>query len=729
MRIGWGNPGVINVTAGGQVSALDDSDKTRAELNDMYVGYTTASQYNQSGGKTNVANNFLIGSGSTVDLSGGEFYTKLKTAANGYTNTPSTNGHLFVGRQGSTNDLLKIRGGALVNIGGRFLLASSGAGGNNSVVQQTGGTVTTGLNLVVADTGGSATYFLGDPDGVANPTLTLNSELSRIGRRGDGKMFQIGGTATFNGGVAIGDDASTAPGETDNATGLYEISGGTLNANLAGDALRIGSAGNGTLRVVGQDGVINVTGNLTSSNTSDGVGNLAYKFQTGESLSQINVTGNATLGFNSGLSMDTSAVVTPASGSTYNLATAVDVIDNGLLVTSPGWTYQIVSGGAGEILQAVKTTPQYWDTNDSTPGAGGASPSGNWDGVATNFSTDSTGSSSTAAVTGFADDVVFAAGSDGTGSYTVTVSGTQTAHAVQVARGNVAITGGTVAVGNFDVASGATGTVSSNVSGDAFGRVIKTGDGTLSLTAANTYTGGTMVNAGKLQVTRLHENNPVTIAGGTLQVVDSSPTFPNHPAGSDAAVSQPKQLTITGTGKLDLGNNDMIVAYGASTPYAGASPAAALEDLIAQGFNGGDWLGTGITSSAAASDDAAGNFVLAIVDNANLPQPYGASNGGDNFDGVDVPLESVLVKFTHRVDLNLDGLVTDADAITFSTNYETGAPAYWAIGDLDYDGVFTDNDAIIFGTFYDTGLAHLPEPASIGMVGIAAAALIRRRRR
>jgi autotransporter-associated beta strand protein len=269
------------------------------------------------------------------------------------------------------------------------------------------------------------------------------------------------------------------------------------------------------------------------------------------------------------------------------------------------------------------------------------------------------------------------------------------------------------------------------VAEDVPGRSLtKEGTGILQLTnLANTYTGGTIVNAGTLAVGRLHENNAVTINAGLLKVFDSSPTFPNHPEGNNASLSQPKQLTINGTGTLDLGNNDMVIAYGASTPYAGVSPAAALEDLIAQGFNGGDWLGTGITSSAAASGDAAGNFVLAIVDNAALPQPYGASNGGDNFSGVDVPLESVLVKFTHRVDLNLDGLVTDADAIIFSTNYEAGAAANWGIGDLDYDGTFTDNDAIIFGTFYDPGLAHLPEPGAIGVFALLGVLASRRARR
>ena len=362
-------------------------------------------------------------------------------------------------------------------------------------------------------------------------------------------MIQTGGTATFNAGLAVGDDDSTDPGETDNATGLYEISAGTLTTNLAGDALRLGSAGNGTLRVVGQDGVINVNGNLTSSNTSDGAGNLAYKFESGESLSTVNVTGTATFAFNSGLAIDSSAIPTPASGTTYDLVSAADVTDNGLLLTDWGWTHQVVTGGAGELLQAVKTTPQYWDTDGTTPGAGGAAPSGAWNGSAANFSTDSTGSSATGATTGVLDDVVFAAGSDGTGSYTVTVSGTQTAHAVQFARGDVLLSGGTLAVGHFDAVSGATGTVSSNVTGDAFGRVIKSGAGTITLASANSYGGGTTVNGGTLVVA-----NADALGGGALAINDAT---------AQAQVGLPKAiklagLTTTGSGKLDLTDNKLI---------------------------------------------------------------------------------------------------------------------------------------------------------------------------
>ena len=52
-------------------------------------------------------------------------------------------------------------------------------------------------------------------------------------------------------------------------------------------------------------------------------------------------------------------------------------------------------------------------------------------------------------------------------------------------------------------------------------------------------------------------------------------------------------------------------------------------------------------------------------------------------------------KFTHRADINLDGLVTPDDSAVFGGNYDESADATWATGDLNYDATFTPDDASI----------------------------------
>ena len=116
------------------------------------------------------------------------------------------------------------------------------------------------------------------------------------------------------------------------------------------------------------------------------------------------------------------------------------------------------------------------------------------------------------------------------------------------------------------------------------------------------------------------------------------------------------------------------------------------------GFNGGDWLGKGITSSSANGNR---NFALAVSDNARLTIPFDSTR---LFAGEAVDTTSVLVKFTHRVDLDLDGVITTNDATIFNSNYGEGATSRWAIGDVDFDGLFTTNDATLFNSFYDESL-------------------------
>lgn len=97
--------------------------------------------------------------------------------------------------------------------------------------------------------------------------------------------------------------------------------------------------------------------------------------------------------------------------------------------------------GAALLPQPLEAANLYWDINGTTIGAGGAAPSGTWDGTATNWSGDSTGNSTTAAwINGSA--AVFSAGTEATGSYTITLSGAQTASGLTFEEGTATLSGG-----------------------------------------------------------------------------------------------------------------------------------------------------------------------------------------------------------------------------------------------------------------------------------------------
>jgi hypothetical protein len=161
-------------------------------------------------------------------------------------------------------------------------------------------------------------------------------------------------------------------------------------------------------------------------------------------------------------------------------------------------------------------------------------------------------------------------------------------------------------------------------------------------------------------------------------------------------------ISVAAAGQLDLTDNDLIV------DYTGSSPAGAVEAMVASGFDLGDWLGNGITSSVAAAPASNSNFALGVAENNLLVNPFGNGTTGPLFSGQSVDGTAVLVKFTHRVDLDLDGLVTGNDAAVFNGAFSEGdGGATWMSGDVDYDGLWTGNDAAIFNSFYDESLPQI----------------------
>ena len=118
--------------------------------------------------------------------------------------------------------------------------------------------------------------------------------------------------------------------------------------------------------------------------------------------------------------------------------------------------------------------------------------------------------------------------------------------------------------------------------------------------------------------------------------------------------------------------------------------------------------------------------------------------GKASLGGQAVATTDTLVMYTYAGDVNLDGQINGDDYFRIDQGYTAGASGY-ENGDLNYDGKINADDYFIIdsnlgkqslGVFPNAapvlslgGVAAVPEPASLGLILVAAGALARRRRR
>ncbi len=264
-----------------------------------------------------------------------------------------------------------------------------------------------------------------------------------------------------------------------------------------------------------------------------------------------------------------------------------------------------------------------------------------------------------------------------------------------------------------------------------------------------TGSGSTVIAAAASLTADQIRQNSLTIHGSAV----SLGTFSLRPSGSGSAAnptgpndfnfsSKVTSLAIDNNGAplgsrvyygtLDIGNNGLVVAYG-----AGADPFASISDMIRSGYAGGQWTGAGITSSLARAAVVAGSAVpalnIGLIDFVPNKQGLGSSI---YFEGQTITTSAVLVRLTYMDDLSLAGDLSSAhattDALTWAANYGNGAT--WSVGDLTHDGVVNSNDALRFAANYTPGLpsldgstgnavalggaAAVPEPASLVLAGL-----------
>ncbi len=277
--------------------------------------------------------------------------------------------------------------------------------------------------------------------------------------------------------------------------------------------------------------------------------------------------------------------------------------------------------------------------------------------------------------------------------------------------------------------------------------------GTNQLAGAITGSGNMVVESGASLTAYQIKQNSLTINGiGKVTLIPSGSGSTTNPAAPNNInfSSNVGSLSIAGapnawTGTLDIGNNGLVIQYG-----AGTDPFTTITNMVKAGYNNGAWTGTGITSSLARAAAVLGSptpaLNIGLVDFIPNTGTFGSSIV---FEGQTISTSAVLVRLTYMDDLVLAGDMAQAnatsDALFFAANYGSGT--IWHVGDITHDGVIDTNDALLFAANYVVGLpsldgttgnaatlgnngAAVPEPSSAGLVavGLVTIKLFARRR-
>ncbi|EHA9033045.1 AIDA autotransporter-like protein ShdA, partial [Salmonella enterica subsp. enterica serovar Senftenberg] len=715
----------LNNLAGGSITAntavqLNGNNNTLAnagailgDTNGVTIsgsGNTLTSQGKITGG----TNAVLINSGSknnTITLNTG---TEISGSITDDNNSASANNNLILDGEGTLGSSISglnsvtssgdwTLSGATMNLSGTTnsaLWVKSGTLILNGAMTAKGATVDSGTTLQIGN-GGTLGAFNGDI--VDNGTLTFNrSDAAAYGSviSGSGNVVKQGGgeltlsnNNSYSGGTTIAEGTLTATaggalGSTLQANTLTQQDGSTLTADLTETSGPVIRAKN-----VNLDGTLNVASPASQEpiRSTDDLISLAL-IESDNAISgdfdDITINGNA---------MNPDAFITVVgqknvndthydlvetltwyadrdnaaidAHGTFNLADADDSFTVNTVLedvdANSGWNGQsLTKTGAGTlILNAENTYTGGTTISDGTLVANNVEALGTGN-VTDNATLElNTGGDFDNAISGSGQVVK-------SGDETLTLSGANSYTGGTTISGGTLVASNVEALGTGDITDNATlelnagGTFDNVISGS--GQVVKSGDDALTLSGANSYTGGTTISGGTLVANNVEALGTGDVTNNATLELNTGGDFTNAISGSGQVVkSGDKTLTLSGAN-----------SYSGATTISGGT-------LIATHVNA---LGTGaIDNRASLLLDASGQFTVTDLT---------TESGGNTEIGAGSTLQATTLtqKSDSTLTINLNSNTADPVIHAASQVSLAGTLDITGVGDvLDSDPASTDD--------------------------------------
>ncbi|EHO5064018.1 autotransporter-associated beta strand repeat-containing protein [Salmonella enterica] len=490
----------------------------------------------------------------------------------------------------------------------------------------TGGTTISGGTLVATNVDA-----LGSGDVTDDATLELNtggtfdnaiSGSGQVVKSGD-KMLTLSGANSYSGGTLISDGTLVASnvealgtGDVTNDAVLELNTGGDFDNAISGSG-QVVKSGDGTLTLSGSNtyrgGTTISGGTLVASNV--------------EALGSGDITDNATLELNTGGDFDNAIsgsgqvvksgdeTLTLSGANSYTGGTTIsggtliasnvealgtgDVTDNAVLELNTGGDFDNAISGSGQVVKSGDETLTLSDTNTYT---GGTLIS---DGtlIASNVEALGTGDVTNNATlelntVGDFDNAISGSGQVvKSGGDTLTLSGNNSYTGGTLISGGTLVATSVDALGSGDVTDNAvlelnTGGTFDNVTSGS-GQVVKSGDETLTLSGANSYTGGTTISGGTLIASNVEALGSGDVTDNATLMLNTGGDFTNN---------------IGGTGRVEKSGDETLTLSGANSYTGGTTISGGT--LVATSV---DALGSGdVTDNAVLELNTGGTFDNAI---------------------------------------------------------------------------------------------------------------------